>query len=66
MIVDGEIRMIEDDAQAIAESVIAAGSYVESRTSPEVERPNCWLLQRDALAIWLRLAAIARQADGGR
>ena len=65
MIVDGEIRMIEDDAQAIAESVIAAGSYVEPNLGSKSKAELLAHWGKDALAIWLRPAAIARQADGG-
>ena len=65
MIVDGEIRMIEDDAQAIAESVTAAGDYVEPNLGSKSKAELMARWGKDALAIWLRPAAIARQADGG-
>lgn len=65
MIVDGEVRMIDDDAAAIADSVRSGGRYVEPNLGSKSKAELMAKWGREALAIWLRPAAIARQADGG-
>ena len=64
-LVNGQRRLVEDDANAVAESISRKGTRIDLSLSGDDLGDSARRTAREALSAWLRPSEIARQLDSG-